>query len=164
MKKSLVILAAAAMLLGTACSSGQKADNGADSTAVEQTEEDIVAGANPQAEGETPANLINLQDDDMEQLKAAEGQVLAIDFGATWCIPCKEFHPTFDEAAAKYPDVKFVYVDIDDNEQVKDAYNIESVPTVIVIDAKGNEKRYTGGTADLLPSEKFFNIIEEASK
>ncbi|MDE5643654.1 MAG: thioredoxin family protein [Muribaculaceae bacterium] len=167
MKKSALILAAALLVAGfSSCSkSAEKTDAETTETAA-QNEEDIVDGANPQVEAEAktaPENLIELKGDDLTQLTAAEGQVLAIDFGATWCGPCQKFHPTFDEAAAKYPAAKFVYVDVDENEAAAEKYNVEAVPTIIVIDNKGKETRYTG-IDELLPSEKFFSIIENASK
>lgn len=160
MKKFIYLFAAAALLLGTAaCSGSGSADkNAADSTAADST-----ATATVKEPAAKPANLIELAGDELAQLNAAEGQVLAIDFGATWCGPCQKFHPTFDEAAAKYPAVKFVYVDVDENPGAAEKYNVEAVPTIIVVDNKGKETRYTG-IDELLPSEKFFSIIENASK
>lgn len=159
MKKLIYIFAAAALIMSASCTKTADKTTETDSAQPqeqsqqqEQTQENTAA-----------ANLIELTGDDLTQLTAAQGQVLAIDFGATWCGPCQKFHPTFDEAATKYPAAKFVYVDIDENPQAAEKYNVEAVPTIIVIDTKGNESRYTG-IEDLLPADKFFNIIENASK
>ncbi len=173
MKKLAYIFAAAAIVFALpACSgSAQKGDSNATETE-KQFEEDIDDGADPQTRTladkateakTTPDNLIELKGDDLSQFTPEKGQVLAIDFGATWCGPCQKFHPTFDEAAAKYPAVKFVYVDVDENEKAAEKYNVEAVPTIIVIDKNGKETRYTG-IDELLPSDKFFTIIENASK
>ena len=101
-------------------------------------------------------------DSNVEEI-IASGKPVMIDCWATWCGPCQKFHPTFDEAALKFPAAKFVYVDIDENPGAAEKYNVEAVPTIIVIDTKGNETRYTG-INELLPSDKFFTIIENASK
>lgn len=159
MKKSVFLFVAAALVLGASCakSGEQSADNNAATEVQEQAE-------NPaDAQSAKASNLVELTGDDLSQLKAENGQVLAIDFGATWCGPCQKFHPTFDEAAAKYSAVKFVYVDVDENPQAAEKYGVEAVPTIIVVDTKGNESRYTG-IDELLPSDKFFTIIENASK
>lgn len=165
MKKIVYLFAAAALMLTASCArtAEQSADNATENQVKEQFEENIDDGANPQVETKKASNLIELAGDDLAQLTAEKGQVLAIDFGATWCGPCQKFHPTFDEAALKFPAVKFVYVDVDENPEAAEKYNVEAVPTIIVVDTKGNETRYTG-IDELLPSDKFFTIIENASK
>lgn len=164
MKRFIYLFAAAALILGGS-SCAKQADKTAEATETsddKQFEEDIEAGADPQT-AEAASNLVELKGDDLSQLTPVEGQVLAIDFGATWCGPCQKFHPTFDEAAAKYSNVKFVYVDVDENPGAAEKYGVEAVPTIIVVNTKGNEARYTG-IDELLPSDKFFAIIENASK
>jgi thioredoxin 1 len=37
-----------------------------------------------------------------------------IDFTATWCGPCRFIEPAFKEFSAKYKDVEFVKIDVDE--------------------------------------------------
>lgn len=57
-----------------------------------------------------------------------------IDFWATWCGPCKLMNPILDEIEQEYVDSLVIHrYDIDvDSEKVKE-YNIQSVPTYVVL-------------------------------
>jgi thioredoxin 1 len=54
---------------------------------------------------------------------------LLVDFTATWCGPCKMIGPYFEELAAKFPDVEFVKVDVDELDDVAAACGISAMPT-----------------------------------
>jgi thiol-disulfide isomerase/thioredoxin len=50
-------------------------------------------------------------------LAAGKGQVLLVDFWATWCIPCREEMPKLVELAARNRGLKLVTVSCDEPEQ-----------------------------------------------
>lgn len=39
---------------------------------------------------------------------------LVIEFTATWCGPCRQMEPIIKEFAAKYSDVVFIRIDVDE--------------------------------------------------
>lgn len=39
---------------------------------------------------------------------------MIIDFSAKWCGPCKLMDPTMNDFAAKYTDVEFINLDVDE--------------------------------------------------
>ena len=55
-----------------------------------------------------------------------------IDFGATWCSPCKAIAPFFNSLKDKYPSIKFFKLDIDENQEMARKYKIESIPAFIL--------------------------------
>ncbi len=56
-----------------------------------------------------------------------------IDFFATWCGPCKMMHPVLEEIAEKEEDkVKIIKIDIDKNQELAAAHNVQSVPTLMI--------------------------------
>ena len=63
-------------------------------------------------------------------------------FSATWCGPCKAFKPTLLELDQD----RLEYIDIDELPEIREDYNVQSVPTVILVDEDGDElARLVGG-------------------
>ena len=52
-----------------------------------------------------------------------------MDFGATWCGPCRAISPKFEEFSSTYTNAVFVSVDVDDQEDLAQRYNVSAMPT-----------------------------------
>ena len=55
--------------------------------------------------------------------------LVVVDFFTTWCGPCKQIAPFIEQLEAKYPEVKFIKVDIEKNEDIAGPRRISSIPT-----------------------------------
>ena len=77
-----------------------------------------------------------------------------VDFSAEWCGPCKMMPPILKEVKDKMGDsVTILKMDIDRNPAVASAYQIQSVPTLIVFRDGQIKWRQSGVTrADQLKS------------
>ncbi|XP_060212181.1 thioredoxin H2-like, partial [Lycium barbarum] len=60
-------------------------------------------------------------------------KLVVIDFTATWCGPCKYMEPVLNEFAAKYTDVEFVKIDVDELADVAQEYGVQAMPTFMLI-------------------------------
>ncbi len=61
----------------------------------------------------------------------ADVPVLA-DFNADWCGPCRMLKPLLDEIAARRSDCKVVSINIDEEMDLAEQYDVSSIPCVIL--------------------------------
>lgn len=54
------------------------------------------------------------------------------DFNADWCGPCRMLKPIVEEIASENPNIKVVSINIDDEDELADEYNVASIPCVVV--------------------------------
>lgn len=73
-----------------------------------------------------------------------ENGIVFVDFYATWCNPCKVMSPIIEEIAKEHKDVKFVKVDVDNNEELAIKYNVMSIPTMFIIKNGKVTKKFVG--------------------
>lgn len=65
-------------------------------------------------------------------------------FGASWCGPCKMYHPIVHEYAAEHPELKIVANDVDQSTIAADMFEISSVPTTVIMKGGKEVARESG--------------------
>ena len=88
-----------------------------------------------------------------EVLKA-EGTVL-LDFWASWCGPCRMLSPLVDEVGEEHADVKIGKINIDEETELAQQFNIMSIPTLMVF-KKGEKVKESVG---LIPKEEIEALL-----
>lgn len=78
-------------------------------------------------------------------------QTVLVDFWADWCGPCKMLAPVLKEFAEENPDIKVCKVNVDEQPELAEQYNVMSIPFLAVF-KKGQLSRNTVGyqTVDML--------------
>jgi len=68
------------------------------------------------------------------------------DFYADWCGPCKTQDPILEEVEEEYPDVSFEKVNVDEEQDVANEYQVRSLPTLVIENDDGIVQRFVGVT------------------
>lgn len=81
------------------------------------------------------------------------------DFHADWCGPCKTQDPIIDELEEDWGDrATFEKIDVDDNQDIANEYQVRSIPTIVVENDDGVVERFVGVTQ----REELESALEEA--
>ncbi len=69
------------------------------------------------------------------------------DFYADWCGPCKTQEPILEEMKEDWGEsVEFEKIDVDENQDVANSYQVRSIPTLVVENDDGVVERFVGVT------------------
>ena len=94
---------------------------------------------------------------DFEEVVLKSEKPVLVDFNATWCGPCRMLKPTLDAIAAERSDVTVVGVDIDENMELAEEYEVFSIPCVVLIKDGAEADRSVG----LVPKEQLAAMLQE---
>jgi peptide/nickel transport system substrate-binding protein len=107
-----------------------------------------------------PVSLANL-DGGRFSIERQKGRLTYLDFWATWCEPCQQSIPLIQRFARRHPEVDVVSIDVgeplgvvrsfarthpmkrialDPDQTAASAFGVADFPTMVVIDAQGNER------------------------
>ncbi len=91
-------------------------------------------------------------------IKKSKSIAVIVDFWAPWCEPCKQITPILEQLVSQYNGkVYLVKINIDENQQLAQQLNIQSIPTVMAF----YEGQPINGFAGLKSPEEIKSFFDE---
>ena len=81
-----------------------------------------------------------------------------VDFWAPWCGPCRVVHPILEEMASERDDIVIVSLNVDENQETASAYEVLSIPTMILFKGGQVAQRIVGA----MPKKRLEAELEPA--
>ena len=82
-----------------------------------------------------------------------------VDFWASWCGPCKMVAPVLEELAEEMTDVKIAKVNVDQQPDLAQKFQIMSIPTMVLI----KEGKVVDTTVGAQPKEELVRFIHSST-
>jgi thioredoxin len=102
---------------------------------------------------------VELTDDNFEST-INDNDIVLVDFWATWCAPCTQFAPIFEQSAQNNPDVVHGKLDTEAAQRVTAAAGITAIPTLMAF----REGVLVFNQAGALPAAALSEVVESVRK
>jgi len=101
--------------------------------------------------------ILTLNDEEALGQVVDQHDTVVIDFWAPWCAPCRGFLPILEKASESHPDIAFCRVNTQEHMELAQAFDVESIPTLVVI----RDRIMIASQPGMLPEDVLENLIGE---
>ena len=106
------------------------------------------------------ANVLSVNDDNFAAEVLQADKPVLVDFGATWCGPCKQLAPIVEQLAGEYSGrLKVAVIDVEDAKETAMRYGVMSVPTLLFFRGGEVKEQVIGFTSKSSLQEKIDRVI-----
>ncbi|MFI5972651.1 thioredoxin [Streptomyces sp. NPDC051452] len=103
--------------------------------------------------------IVDAGDDDFAEVAENATQPVVVDLWATWCGPCRMVSPALEQVARELAgQIKLVKVDVDRNPRLSRRFEVQAVPTLLVLDRGETVARQAGAA----PANVLRSWVEQA--
>lgn len=78
-------------------------------------------------------SAITITRENFEKEVLQSEKTVLLDFWAAWCGPCRMVSPVIDEIAKERADIKVAKINVDEQPELAEAFQIMSIPTLAVM-------------------------------
>ncbi len=100
---------------------------------------------------------INLTYNNFDEEVMQSDKPVLVDFWATWCGPCRMLAPFIKQIAEENPDIKVCKVNVDEEPQLAQQFNVTGIPTVLVI----KNGMVTEKSVGFVPKQKLLELVNK---
>jgi len=101
-------------------------------------------------------SIIAITKDNFQKEIIESKETVLLDFWANWCGPCWMVSPIIDEIAEETPSIKVGKINVDEQRELAAAFNIMSIPTLVVMKDGKVLKQSTGAR----PKEQIISMLK----
>ncbi len=101
-------------------------------------------------------SVIKLTSKNYEEEVMQSKKPVLIDFWAAWCGPCKMMSPVIDQIAQENEDIKVCKVNIDEEKELAEQFQIMSIPTIVAI----KSAKIVNTSVGVAPKEEIINMLK----
>ncbi|MDD5193103.1 MAG: thioredoxin [Candidatus Nanoarchaeia archaeon] len=87
-------------------------------------------------------------------------KLIVVNFFAEWHMPCLMFFPVIEDLAEQMKDVRFVKINIEDNQEIAEKHNISTMPCLIIFKEGKEINRIIGAQSIEVVEEKIRKCLE----
>lgn len=88
--------------------------------------------------------IVAVTKDNYQKVVEENNERILLEFWASWCGPCRMFATTLESLSADGADFLIGKINIDEEKQLSEKFNISSVPTLVLMEKGKEMKRATG--------------------